>query len=236
MEKTMDKPEQNRSLHALPDLPYGPADLEPHIDARTMTLHHDKHHASYVEKLNAALEKYPGLRERSAIWLLLNLDKIPEAARTAIQNNAGGHVNHSMLWQAMTPGSGGEPAGALAGAIKRDFGSVEKLKTQFDEAGEKVFGSGWVWLVRAQQDGGKLKVVTTSGHGNPLMQGHFPLLVNDVWEHAYYLKHENRRAEYLQGWWPVVNWPEVARRYERSDLSAEQRWEGDGGLTLVTTR
>ena len=232
----MDNSPTSHSKHVLPDLPYDHAALEPHIDTRTMILHHDKHHASYVEKLNAALEKYPELRERSAIWLLLNLDKVPEAARTAVQNNAGGHVNHSMLWKAMTPGSGGEPAGALADAIKRDFGGLEKLKTRFDEAGEKVFGSGWVWLVRAQQDGGKLEVVATSGHGNPLMQGHFPLLVNDVWEHAYYLKHENRRAEYLHGWWPVVNWPEVARRFERSDLSAEQRWEGDGGLTLVTTK
>ena len=218
--------------HQLPALPYPVAALEPHIDARTMTLHHDKHHASYVEKLNAAVEKYPELHERSAIWLLLNPGKLPEDARTAVLNNAGGHVNHSMFWRAMSPAGGGEPAGALADAIKRDFGGIENFKTRFDEAGEKVFGSGWVWLARAQQDGGKLEIFTTAGHGNPLMQGHYPLLVNDVWEHAYYLKHENRRPDYLKGWWPVVNWKEAARRFEVSDLSPERRWESEGGLIL----
>jgi len=228
----MDNLETGQSRHLLPALPYGHASLEPHIDARTMTLHHDKHHASYVENLNSALEKYPELRERTAIWLLLNLSKIPEEARTAVRNNAGGHVNHSMLWRAMSPTGGGAPSGPLADAIKRDFGGLEKFKARFDEAGEKLFGSGWVWLARTQQDGGKLEVCTTSGHGNPLMQGHFPLLVNDVWEHAYYLKHENRRADYLKGWWSVVNWQEAARRYERSDHSAEQRWEADGGHLL----
>ena len=226
----MDNMESGRLKHLLPVLPYDHAALEPHIDARTMTLHHDKHHASYVEKLNAALEKHHELQERTAIWLLLNLDKLPEAIRTAVRNNAGGHVNHSMLWRAMSPDGGGEPTGRLADAIKRDFGSVVDFKMQFDDAGEKLFGSGWVWLVRAQQDGGELKVLTTEGHDNPLMQGHYPLLVNDVWEHAYYLKHENRRAEYLKDWWSVVNWPEASRRYENSDLSPERRWEGDGGL------
>jgi Fe-Mn family superoxide dismutase len=222
--------------HLLPALPYPPASLEPHIDARTMMLHHDKHHASYVEKLNAALEKYPELRERSAIWLLLNASKVPEEARTAVCNNAGGHVNHSMLWRAMSPDGGGEPGGALGEAIKRDFGSLEKLKARFDDAGEKLFGSGWVWLARTQEDGGKLEVYTTPGHGNPLMQGHFPLLVNDVWEHAYYLKHENRRGDYLKGWWSVVNWKEATRRFETSDLSPERRWESEGGLVLGATK
>ena len=221
-----------RPVHVLPALPYPPEALEPHIDARTMALHHGKHHASYVENLNKALAGHPKLQERSAIWLLLNAAAIPADARTALCNNAGGHVNHGMLWRAMSPGGGGKPAGALADAIKRDFGGIEKFKAAFEEAGVKTFGSGWVWLVRTQQDGGRLEVLTTAGHGNPLAQGHFPLLVNDVWEHAYYLKHENRRPDYLKGWWPVVDWREVAHRLERSALPADQRWLGDGGLVL----
>ncbi len=180
----MDTLEKVQSKHALPALPYAHAALEPQIDARTMMLHHDKHHASYVEKLNAALEKLPQLRERTAAWLLLNPGKIPEAARTAVRNNAGGHVNHSMFWRAMTPKGSSEPKGALADAIKRDFGSLAKFKTRFDDAGEKQFGSGWVWLVM-QKDGGKLEVLTTSGQDNPAAQGHYPLLLNVVWDHAY---------------------------------------------------
>ena len=222
--------------HLLPPLPYGYAALEPHIDAHTMTLHHDQHHASYVRNLNAALESFPELHERTASWLLLNLNKVPEKIRTTVRNNAGGHVNHRLFWRAMSPEGGGTPTGPLADAIKLAFGGLEQFKAQFDAAGEKVFGSGWVWLVRAQQDGGGLQVVTTPGHDNPLMQGHFPLLVNDVWEHAYYLKHENRRADYLKGWWSVVNWQEAARRFERTDHSAEQDWETDGGLVLEATK
>lgn len=218
--------------HLLPPLPYDYAALEPHIDARTMRLHHDKHHAGYVANLNAALENFPALRERTAIWLLLNLSQVPEAARTAVHHNAGGHVNHSLLWRAMSPTGGGAPAGLLADAINRNFGSLERFKARFVEAGSNMFGSGWAWLARAEQGGGKLEVCSTAGHDNPLMQGHFPLLVNDVWEHAYYLKYENRRADYLNAWWSVVNWEEVARRFERSDLSAEARWEADGGLVL----
>jgi Fe-Mn family superoxide dismutase len=232
----MDTLETVQSKHLLPALPYSHAALEPHIDARTMMLHHGKHHASYVENLNAALVNHPALHERSAIWLLLNASKIPAEARTALCNNAGGHVNHSMLWRAMSPGGNGEPTGALADAIKRDFGGIEKFKAQFEAAGEKSFGSGWVWLVRTLKDSGGLVVLTTSGHGNPMVQGHFPLLVIDVWEHAYYLKHENRRADYLKGWWPVVDWREVARRFESSELSPERRWEGDGGLVLRATK
>ncbi|MDP2707742.1 MAG: superoxide dismutase [Burkholderiales bacterium] len=205
------------SKHLLSPLPYDYAALEPHIDAHTMMLHHDKHHAAYVASLNTALEKFPELHKHTALWLLLNLSKVPEAIRTAVHNNAGGHVNHSLLWRVMSPKGGGVPKGALADAIARDFGSVEQFKTRFAEAGAKLFGSGWVWLAREQKDGGRLQVYTTSGHDNPLMQGHFPLLVNDVWEHAYYLQYENRRADYLNGWWPVVNWEEVARRFERSD-------------------
>ena len=219
--------------HVLPPLPYKHAALEPHVDARTMMLHHDKHHASYVANLNAALENYPDLHQRSASWLLQNLAKVPEAARTAVRNNAGGHLNHSLFWRVMSPAGGGAPSGLLAEAIKRDFGSVEQFKAQFDEAGAKLFGSGWVWLARVQKDGGKLQVYTTAGHDHPLMRGHFPLLVNDVWEHAYYLKHENRRPDYLKGWWAVANWAEVARRFEFSDYSAEQEWEDEGGLVLA---
>jgi Fe-Mn family superoxide dismutase len=222
--------------HLLPPLPYGYAALEPHIDAHTMTLHHDQHHASYVTNLNAALEPFPELHERTASWLLLNLNKVPEKIRTAVRNNAGGHVNHRLFWRAMSPTGSGTPAGPLADAINLAFGSLEQFKAEFDEAGGKVFGSGWVWLARAQKDGGGLQVMTTPGHDNPMMQGHFPILVNDVWEHAYYLKHENRRADYLKGWWSVVNWQEAARRFDRSDHSAEQEWETDGGLVLEATK
>ncbi|MBY0268656.1 MAG: superoxide dismutase [Burkholderiales bacterium] len=220
--------------HMLPPLPYGPAALEPHIDARTMTLHHDMHHASYVEKLNAALEKFPELQERTPTWLLRNRGKIPEAARTAVHNNAGGHVNHSMLWRAMSPQGGGEPSGVLADAIRRDFGSFDGFKVRFNDAGGKLFGSGWVWLVSVRQDGGKLQVETTTGHDNPLTQGHFPLLVNDVWEHAYYLKHQNRRPEYLEGWWAVANWEEAARRFELARASAEEELQDEAGLAVAT--
>jgi superoxide dismutase, Fe-Mn family len=218
--------------HLLPPLPYEYGALEPHIDAHTMMLHHDKHHASYVANLNSALEDFPDLQERTASWLLLNLDEVPEKIRTAVRHNAGGHVNHSLFWRAMSPAGDGAPTGLLADAIRRDFGGFEQLKTQFDAAGEKLFGSGWVWLARTRHDGGKLEVITTSGHDNPLLQGRFPLLVNDVWEHAYYLKHENRRADYLKGWWSVVNWEEAAIRFERPDHRAEDNWENEGGALL----
>lgn len=217
--------------HVLPALPYSPASLEPHIDARTVTLHHDMHHASYVANLNQALAAYPELHRRTAQWLLLHPNEVPEKARVAVRNNAGGHVNHSLFWRAMCPAAGAAPAGALADAIDRDFGSLGKFRARFDEAGEKVFGSGWVWLAKARRDGGALEVCTTAGHDNPLTQGRFPILVNDVWEHAYYLKHENRRGEYLKGWWPVVNWEEAARRFERSDHAAgSEREDADEPL------
>jgi Fe-Mn family superoxide dismutase len=225
----MDTLVKARSAHVLPALAYPLDALEPHIDARTMELHHSKHHASYVENLNAALVKYPALRECSAIWLLLNPGKIPGEARATIRNNAGGHVNHSMFWRTMAPG-GGEPAGALASAIKRDFGSLEQFKALFADAGSKLFGSGWVWLAKSLHVSGGLEIYTTTGHDNPLLLGHFPILVNDVWEHAYYLKHENRRGDYLKGWWPLVDWREVARRFEDHERSHELRWEREGGL------
>jgi len=216
--------------HILPPLPYAPAALEPHIDARTMLLHHDKHHASYVDNLNAALEKFHALRERSALWLLLNPLEVPESIRETVHDNAGGHLNHSLFWQIMGPAAGGVPNGPLVEAINEAFGSLEQFKTRFAEAGTKVFGSGWVWLVHVQRDGARLQIVTTSGHDNPLAQGQYPLLVNDVWEHAYYLKHENRRSEYLDAWWPVVNWEQVSRRFERARLSADLRLEDEGDL------
>ena len=220
------------SLHLLPPLPYDVAALEPHIDARTLALHHDKHHAGYVGQLNSAIEHFPELQTRSAAWLLLNLNKVPEEARSAVRNSAGGHVNHSLFWRAMMPGGKGEPSGRLADAIGRDFGSLERFKARFEEAGAEVLGSGWIWLARSQQNGGRLRIFTTPGHVNPMMQGHFPILVNDVWEHAYYLKHENRRAEYLKAWWPVVDWTEVARRFLRSDHTAPNHWASEGDLLL----
>jgi Fe-Mn family superoxide dismutase len=208
--------------HLLPRLPYDVSALEPHIDARTMHLHHDMHHASYVKGLNLALELAPEpLKAKSASWLLRNPGKVPAAIRTAVRDNAGGHVNHSLLWGAMSPVGGGTPRGPLAEAIEDAFDSFEKFKARFVEAGTHLFGSGWVWLVRAQRGDDRLQVLTTSGHDNPLAQGYAPLLVNDVWEHAYYLSHENRRADYLKGWWPVVNWKEAARRLALAQHPAE---------------
>ena len=217
-------PEAGVSKHLLPPLPYDHAALEPHIDARTMMLHHGKHHASYVENLNAALEAFPDLQQKTALWLLLNAGRLPKSMRASVRNNAGGHVNHSLFWQAMSPLGGGAPSGPLADAIEHDFGSFDLFRARFDKAGATLFGSGWVWLATARKGGGRLEVITTSGHDNPLMQGRFPLLLNDAWEHAYYLKHENRRADYLNGWWPVVNWQEAARRYERSWRLGRTPW------------
>ena len=201
--------------HTVPNLRYNYAALEPHVDARTMMLHHGRHHASYVANLNAALEPFPELHERTALWLLLNPGGIPEAARTAVRNNAGGHVNHSFFWRAMSPATRRVPEGALAEAIDRDFGSLERFKTRFAAAGESLFGSGWVWLTREREGSGRLQICTTSGHDNPLMRGQYPILVNDVWEHAYYLRYENQRDDYLKDWWAVVNWEEAARQFER---------------------
>ena len=216
----MDQLATTHATHVLPALPYAHAALEPHIDARTLRLHHGKHHASYVKNLNSAIEQYPDLRERSATWLLLNPIRIPDAAQTAIRNNAGGHINHSLFWRAMSPSGGGAPTGALAAAINDEFGSFKLFKSKFEGVGASYFGSGWIWLTRSQQDGGRLEILTTFGHGNPLAQGSYPLLVNDVWEHAYYLKYENRRGDYLKQWWTVVDWTEAARRFEAPDLPA----------------
>lgn len=197
--------------HQLPQLPYDYAALEPVIDATTMHLHHDKHHQGYVNNLNAAIEKHPELGKHSAEDLLRNLNTVPEDVRTAVRNNGGGHVNHTMFWQIMKPQGGGEPTGKIADQIKKDFGSFEDFKKQFNEKTAKQFGSGWGWLIR---DGSKLTIVTTANQDSPLLQGHFPILGNDVWEHAYYLKYQNKRGDYLAAWWNVVNWEEINKRFE----------------------
>jgi len=198
--------------HQLPQLPYGYDALEPFIDKETMTLHHDKHHGTYVTNLNAAIEKHPELEGKSAEDLLRDLNAVPEDIRAAVRNNGGGHVNHSMFWTIMGPGKGGPPTGAIGEALKQAFGDFEAFKKQFNEAGTKQFGSGWVWLVRGKD--GKLQIASTPNQDNPISQGNFPVMGNDVWEHAYYLKYQNRRADYLAAWWNVVNWVEVAKRFE----------------------
>lgn len=196
----------------LPPLPYDYNALEPYIDEETMHLHHDKHHQAYVNNLNAALEKYPELQNKSAEELIRDLNSVPEDIRAAVRNNGGGHVNHTMFWEIMGPNGGGEPTGEIAAAISRDFGSFDALKQQFNDAGAKRFGSGWAWLVRTAQ--GKLAVVSTANQDNPLSEGNQPVLGNDVWEHAYYLKYQNRRPDYLAAWWNVVNWDAVNRRLQ----------------------
>jgi len=199
--------------HELPALPYDFAALEPHIDAQTMHIHHDKHHAAYVNNLNAALEKYPQLQNKSAEELISDLNSVPEDIRTAVRNNGGGHANHTMFWEIMGPNGGGEPSGALAQAIDKAFGSFADFKAKVNDAGAKRFGSGWVWLVMDQ--GGNLQVLSTANQDSPYMQGQTPLLGVDVWEHAYYLKYQNLRPKYLEAWWNVVNWDAVAKRFGR---------------------
>ncbi len=199
----------------VPPLPYAYNALEPHIDEQTMHLHHDKHHQAYVTNLNAALDKHPELAGKSAEELIKDLAGVPEDIRPAVRNNGGGHVNHSMFWQIMGPNGGGEPTGRLADAIIAAFGSFEAFKTAFNDAGVKRFGSGWVWLVNA---GGKLAIVSTANQDNPMSDGQFPILGNDVWEHAYYLKYQNVRPAYLAAWWNTVNWDEVNKRFEQSGL------------------
>jgi Fe-Mn family superoxide dismutase len=199
------------SVIELPPLPYPYDALEPHIDARTMQFHHDQHHATYVKNLNAALDKYPKLKNQSVEELLQNLDRIPKDIRTTVRNNGGGHVNHSMFWKIMKPNGGGEPTGEIATAINQTFGNFGNFKKQFNEAGASRFGSGWVWLVRNKN--GKLEITTTANQDSPVMENQYPIFGNDVWEHAYYLKYQNRRPEYLDAWWNVVNWDEINRRF-----------------------
>jgi Fe-Mn family superoxide dismutase len=196
----------------LPKLPYDYAALEPTIDEATMKLHHDKHHQAYVNALNGAIEKHPELGTKSAEDLISDLNSIPEDIRNVVRNNGGGHVNHSMFWEIMKPGGGGEPTGKVGEQIKKDFGSFEDFKKQFGEAGVKQFGSGWAWLV---SQGGKLKIISTPNQDSPLSQSLFPILGNDVWEHAYYLKYNNRRPDYLAAWWAVVNWDEINKRFDK---------------------
>ena len=195
----------------VPPLPYDYAALEPYIDTQTMHLHHDKHHQAYVTNLNAAIEKAPELKNLTVEELVKGLENVPEAVRTAVRNNGGGHLNHSMFWSIMGPNSGGAPSGAIGEAIKSTFGDFNSFKEKFNDAGLKQFGSGWAWLVR--DSGGKLHVMSTPNQDSPITQGFYPVLGNDVWEHAYYLKYQNRRADYLKEWWNVVNWPEVNKRF-----------------------
>ena len=196
--------------YELPPLPYDYNALEPYIDEQTMQLHHDKHHQAYVTNLNNALQGQSQFENLPIEDLVRRINDVPENVRTAVRNNGGGHVNHSMFWQIMKPNGGGAPTGAIADQITKDFGSFDDFKKLFNETTAKQFGSGWGWLVF---DGGKLKVVTTANQDNPLSQGLYPILGNDVWEHAYYLKYNNRRPDYLAAWWNVVNWDEVNKRF-----------------------
>jgi Fe-Mn family superoxide dismutase len=194
----------------LPALPYDFSALEPHIDAKTMEIHHGKHHQTYVNNLNAAIEKAPEVASKSLDDLMRNVSSLPESVRTPIRNNGGGHWNHSMFWQIMAPKAGGEPGGALGAAIKSAFGDFAKFREQFSAAGVGRFGSGWAWLINS---GGKLSITSTPNQDNPLMEGQKAIMGLDVWEHAYYLKYQNRRPDYINAWWNVVNWKEVEKRY-----------------------
>jgi Fe-Mn family superoxide dismutase len=195
----------------LPPLPYAFNALEPHIDARTMEIHHDKHHATYTTNLNNARKDYPDLQSKSIEELLASLDSVPEAIRTAVRNNGGGFANHNLFWEIMGPNKGGAPTGELATAINSAFGSFDDFKAKFGQAATTRFGSGWAWLVA--EKGGGLSITSTPNQDTPLMEGKTPILGLDVWEHAYYLNYQNRRPDYIAAWWNVVNWDEVARRY-----------------------
>jgi Fe-Mn family superoxide dismutase len=197
--------------HALPPLPYDFAALEPHIDTQTMQIHHGKHHQAYVNNLNAALAKHPELDKWPLEDLLKKINQVPEDIRTAVRNNAGGHHNHSLFWTWMGPKAGGEPSGAVGDAIKKTFGDFTKFKEQIAAAGTGRFGSGWAWLVWS---GGKLEILSTANQDSPLMDGKTPVLGVDVWEHAYYLKYQNRRPDYIAAWWNVVNWAAVNKQFE----------------------
>jgi len=197
--------------YTLPPLPYDYKALEPHIDEQTMRIHHDKHHAAYVNNLNAALEPHGDLQAKSLDQLIAKLDAVPEAIRTAVRNNGGGHHNHTLFWEIMAPGGANEPEGKLADAIKKTFGGVGQFKEVFAKACATRFGSGWGWLVKNKD--GSLEVYSTANQDSPVMEGRTPLLGCDVWEHAYYLKYQNRRPDYVAAWWNVVNWTDVGRRF-----------------------
>jgi Fe-Mn family superoxide dismutase len=196
--------------HELPKLPYSNDALEPHIDARTMEIHHTKHHQAYITNLNGAIQGKPELEKKSIEDLIRDLSSVPEDIRTVVRNNGGGHWNHTFFWQIMGPGKGGEPGGELGTAIKSAFGGFDKFKEAFAKAGTGRFGSGWAWLVN---DGGKLSITSTPNQDNPLMEGKKAILGIDVWEHAYYLKYQNRRPDYITAWWNVVNWDKVAELF-----------------------
>jgi Fe-Mn family superoxide dismutase len=195
--------------YELPALPYAFDALEPHIDAQTMQIHHGKHHQAYVNNLNAALEKFPELQGKPVEDLIKDLNAIPESIRAAVRNNGGGHANHSLFWQIMGPNGGGAPTGAIADAISSTFGGFDSFKEQINKAGVGRFGSGWAWLV---ESGGKLAIESTANQDSPIMEGKKPILGVDVWEHAYYLKYQNRRPDYLAAWWNTVNWSAVNAR------------------------
>ncbi|HLJ41837.1 MAG TPA: superoxide dismutase [Candidatus Acidoferrales bacterium] len=199
--------------YTVPPLPYGFDALEPYIDAKTMEIHHDKHHGAYVKNLNAALEGHADLAKLSVEALISKIDSVPENIRTAVRNNGGGHANHSLFWKIMKKGGGGEPKGEIADAIKSTFGSFNEFKTKFNEAATKRFGSGWAWL---QIKGGKLGIESTPNQDNPLMSGAKPVMGIDVWEHAYYLKYQNRRPEYIEAWWNVVNWEQINQNFSHA--------------------
>jgi len=199
--------------HNLPPLPYPFDALEPYIDAKTMEIHHDKHHGGYVNNLNKALESHPELQKLSVEELLAQIGKVPEAVRTAVRNNGGGHANHSMFWQIMKKGGGGEPSGGLADAIKSTFGSFADFKKTFNQAATTRFGSGWAWLLIR---GGKLVVESTANQDNPVIDGGKAVFGLDVWEHAYYLKYQNRRPDYIEAWWNTVNWAQVAENFAKA--------------------
>jgi Fe-Mn family superoxide dismutase len=200
-------------MFEVPALPYAFDALEPHIDARTMEIHHDKHHAAYVTNLNKALDGHADLQSRSVDDLLRGIDSVPESIRTAVRNHGGGHANHSLFWQVMGPGAGGRPGGELAAAIDRDLGGFDAFKEKLTAAAAGQFGSGWGWLVAS---GGKLEVINRPNQDSPLMEGKQPVLGVDVWEHAYYLKYQNRRPDYLGAWWNTVNWKKVEEHFSKA--------------------
>lgn len=200
--------------YELPPLPYPFDALEPHIDAKTMELHHDKHHQTYITNANNALKDYPDLAAKPVDELLANINAVPEAIRTTVRNNAGGHSNHSFFWVIMGPNGGGAPTGKLAQAIDSAFGSFDQFKEKLNASGAARFGSGWAWLVAGQD--GKLEIISTANQDSPIMDGLKPILGVDVWEHSYYLKYQNRRPEYLKAWWNVVNWDAVAQNYQKA--------------------
>lgn len=212
IEKNNVQKKEENVKYTLPPLPYAYDALEPCIDARTMEIHYTKHHQGYIDKLNKALEAYPNLQEKPLEELIKSINTVPPEIRTAVRNNGGGHLNHSLFWIIMDRHGGGEPKGKLAEAMKKQFGSIRAFKNEFTQQANAVFGSGWTWL--AMKPDGRLFIISTSGHDTPLMEGNIPLLVLDVWEHAYYLKYQNRRADFITNWWHVVNWPKVEERYQ----------------------